>query len=180
MIALFVWDVSFGESVPPWGVLTQHPDEHCVAMYVAYSRGKQQKGQTVTTAGWRRFKRSPACGCWITSAMRQAAWAAGKMSCGNRTSKLHRTTNRNSRIATLNWVPTARRAPAAIDRYILPAGRSAANPPAAVDRWDIQTDEHPHSMLPRTELGGLVAEWLACWTQAQKGPGSNRSRDAVG
>ena len=28
--------------------------------------------------------------------------------------------------------------------------------------------------------GGLVAEWLACWTQAQKGPGSNRSRDSVG
>jgi len=25
-----------------------------------------------------------------------------------------------------------------------------------------------------------VAEWLACWTQAQKGLGSNRSRDAVG
>jgi len=25
-----------------------------------------------------------------------------------------------------------------------------------------------------------LAEWLACWTQAQKGPGSNRSRDAVG
>ena len=23
-----------------------------------------------------------------------------------------------------------------------------------------------------------VAEWLACWTQAQKGPGSNRSPDA--
>jgi len=28
--------------------------------------------------------------------------------------------------------------------------------------------------------GDLVAEWLACWTQAQKGTGSNRSRDAVG
>ena len=29
--------------------------------------------------------------------------------------------------------------------------------------------------------GGSVAEWLACCrTQAQKGPGSNRSRDAVG
>jgi len=27
---------------------------------------------------------------------------------------------------------------------------------------------------------GSVAEWLACWTQAQKGPRSNRSRDAVG
>jgi len=26
---------------------------------------------------------------------------------------------------------------------------------------------------------GSVAEWLACWTQAQNGPGSNRSRDAV-
>ena len=29
-------------------------------------------------------------------------------------------------------------------------------------------------------LGGSVAQWLACWTQAQKGQGSNRSRDAVG
>jgi len=28
--------------------------------------------------------------------------------------------------------------------------------------------------------GGSVAEWLACWTQAQKGLGSNCSRDAVG
>ena len=28
--------------------------------------------------------------------------------------------------------------------------------------------------------GGLVAEWLVCWTQVQKGMGSNRSRDAVG
>ena len=26
---------------------------------------------------------------------------------------------------------------------------------------------------------GLVAEWLSCWTQAQKGPRSNRSRDAA-
>ena len=28
--------------------------------------------------------------------------------------------------------------------------------------------------------GGSVAEWSACWTQAQKGLGSNRSRDNVG
>jgi len=28
--------------------------------------------------------------------------------------------------------------------------------------------------------GCSVAEWLACWTRAQKGPGSNRTRDAVG
>jgi len=32
----------------------------------------------------------------------------------------------------------------------------------------------------RNEGGGSVVEWLACWTQAQTGPGSNRSRDAVG
>jgi len=29
-------------------------------------------------------------------------------------------------------------------------------------------------------VGGLVAELLACWTLAQKGPGSNHSRNAVG
>jgi len=28
--------------------------------------------------------------------------------------------------------------------------------------------------------GGSIAEWLVCWTQAQKDPGTNRSRDAVG
>jgi len=31
-----------------------------------------------------------------------------------------------------------------------------------------------------TQAGGSVAEWLACSTRAQKGLGSNRSRDAVG
>jgi len=36
-------------------------------------------------------------------------------------------------------------------------------------------------LLPLHVLwGGLVAEWLVFWTQVQKGPGSNRSRDAVG
>ena len=32
----------------------------------------------------------------------------------------------------------------------------------------------------RFRLPLAVAEWLACWTQAQKGPCSNRSRDDVG
>jgi len=36
------------------------------------------------------------------------------------------------------------------------------------------------SLTPKHIWGGSVAEWLACWTKAQKGPGSNRSRDAVG
>jgi len=31
-----------------------------------------------------------------------------------------------------------------------------------------------------TIAGGSVAEWSACWTQAQYGPGSNRSRNGVG
>jgi len=35
-------------------------------------------------------------------------------------------------------------------------------------------------MLLTLTLGGSVADWLACWTQAQKVPGSNRSSDAVG
>jgi len=41
---------------------------------------------------------------------------------------------------------------------------------------------HVHSLLQSlpSKMGGWVADWLACWTQAQKGPGSNRSRDAVG
>ena len=29
------------------------------------------------------------------------------------------------------------------------------------------------------EKGGSVAEWLACWTRAQKGLGPNSSRNAV-
>jgi len=43
---------------------------------------------------------------------------------------------------------------------------------------------HTHTRLtafcPGLYPGEPVAEWLACWTQAQKGLGSNRSRGAVG
>jgi len=38
---------------------------------------------------------------------------------------------------------SARSKPTAIDRYLLPAGRSAANPPAAVDQQDRETDRRP-------------------------------------
>ena len=37
----------------------------------------------------------------------------------------------------------------------------------------------PYSLLYNVR-GDSVAERLACWTQAQKGLGSNRSRDTVG
>jgi len=39
---------------------------------------------------------------------------------------------------------------------------------------------YPHLLLVHTVKGSSVAEWLVCWTQVQKGPGSNRSHDAVG
>jgi len=41
------------------------------------------------------------------------------------------------------------------------------------------TQASPPSPFKEKVLGGSVAEWSACWTQAQKGPGSNRSRDAL-
>jgi len=46
----------------------------------------------------------------------------------------------------LNAVLPRRWAPAVVDRYLLPARRSAANPlhaAAAVERWDRQTDSRP-------------------------------------
>jgi len=47
-------------------------------------------------------------------------------------------------------------------------------------KWPVTTNVC-YSCLP-TYLGTIVtvSEWLACWTQAQKGMGSYRSRDAVG
>ena len=43
-------------------------------------------------------------------------------------------------------------------------------------RWDIEL-----GLLEDINVFAVsVAEWLACWTQARKGLGSNRSRDAVG
>jgi len=58
----------------------------------------------------------------------------------------------------------ARSAPAAIDRYLLPAGRSAANPPAAVsavDRWDRRTDIYTDGRLT------VAYTSILCW-QRQK------------
>ena len=35
-------------------------------------------------------------------------------------------------------------------------------------------------LFVRIVLGDSVAEWSACWTRVQEGPGSNCSRDALG
>ena len=48
-----------------------------------------------------------------------------------------------------------------------------------MDAADIQHNLATFNPL-HARRGGSVAEWLACWIQAQEGPGSNRSRDAVG
>jgi len=39
---------------------------------------------------------------------------------------------------------------------------------------------HCRSVFDYVTVRGSVAEWLACWTQAQEGLGLSRSRDAVG
>ena len=49
-----------------------------------------------------------------------------------------------------------------------------------MDRQTASYDECHNTLMHTTQPGGSVAKWLACWTQAQKGLGSNRSRDAVG
>jgi len=41
-------------------------------------------------------------------------------------------------------------------------------------------DRHVITTQLRPLKGGLVAEWLACWTQAQKGLGSNHSATLSG
>ena len=55
--------------------------------------------------------------------------------------------------------------------------RSAANEDSVTLTAE---DEAVHRLVLSYVKGGSVAEWLACWTQTQKGPGLNRSRDAVG
>ena len=72
-------------------------------------------------------------------------------------------------------------------RLISPAGRAtAANFVTAVVYSGRRTDGRKPDrcivccFVPLRLKDGSIAEWLACWTQAQKGPGSNRSRDAVG
>ena len=46
--------------------------------------------------------------------------------------------------------------------------------------WNFRILQDSFVVFIHSHTGGSVAEWLACWTQAQKGPGSNRSRDAIG
>ena len=77
-----------------------------------------------------------------------------------------------------------------IMRGIMPGARRRGRPRTAwMDNIKTWTGLSVEESLRMTEdrdnwrkyvQGGSVAEWLACWTQAQKGPGSNRSRDAVG
>ena len=60
-----------------------------------------------------------------------------------------------------------------------PAGDAGDTSPNILVRRDVNWNI-PQCYYVLSDMGGSVAEWFACWTQARKGPGSNRSRDAVG
>jgi len=68
-------------------------------------------------------------------------------------------------------------------RWPAVAKLQAASVPIALAAvpWDRdrQADGQIAVLLNAPLLNGSVAEWLARWIQAQKGPGSNRSCDAV-
>jgi len=63
--------------------------------------------------------------------------------------------------------------------------RPAKTPPpiTASFKWRLHDTTRRTTGFPSevtTSWRYTVAEWLACWTRVQKGPGSSRSRDAVG
>ena len=65
--------------------------------------------------------------------------------------------------------------------FIVPRTRCTNRIAIPVDRGvDFRSDLGSARCVYICGSGGSVAEWLACWTRAQKSPGSNRSRDAVG
>jgi len=78
--------------------------------------------------------------------------------------------------ASLGWYSTAQCAASRYRSLLLPAPEYHLPVPANC---------HVNGTKFRCGMGDYwwldsLAEWLACWTQAQKDLGSNRSRDAVG
>jgi len=71
------------------------------------------------------------------------------------------------RLMHMPWTRAPRQARLKIPRYRLPRNLHEKSAAARV-------------LIAVAVYTGLVAEWLAWWTRAQKGPGSNLSRDAVG
>jgi len=88
----------------------------------------------------------------------------------------------------LHVFPSRRRSPIYIfidlSPYLVPCSPDICAPanirPAPLPKSSSRTCVLGQKVEVHVVKGGSVAEWLACWTQAQKGPGSNRSRDAVG
>jgi len=74
----------------------------------------------------------------------------------------------------------AKRRAGRIDTLICGRRRSAANAGSVMLSAEEGADLLVYPVNASATTGGSIAEWLACWTQAQKGLGSNRSRDAVG
>jgi len=73
-----------------------------------------------------------------------------------------------------------------IARYLLSSCVSPSGchkPVLYRNNWTNRAGFFARRLLPTVytvSWSGSVVEWLACWTQAQYGPGSSRSRDVVG
>ena len=80
---------------------------------------------------------------------------------------------------TLNQYTTRQDVQEALRRIPYAGGRSNIAAGLRTARYHFLQASRLTEQQPVPGIGS-VAEWLACWTQAQKGPGSNRSRDAVG
>jgi len=85
-----------------------------------------------------------------------------------------------STAATASGGFAAERRAGRIDTLICGRRRSAANAGSVMLSAEEGADLLVYPVNASATTGGSIAGWLACWTQAQKGLGSNRSRDAVG
>ena len=107
-------------------------------------------------------------------------------------SRTLRVRSRRVRASAENWRSTSgrrrRRQPDCRRQSAADSGRAPSTSPPCLDgpcstssciSRRPRSSQQQHLRQPR-RLKTSVAEWLVCWTQAQKGLGSNRSRDAVG
>ena len=83
-------------------------------------------------------------------------------------------------VSSIDGSNSGRRVCCRIDTLICGRRRSAANAGSVMLSAEEGADLLVYPVNASATTGGSIAEWLACWTQAQKGLGSNRSRDAVG
>ena len=120
-------------------------------------------------------------------------WTAAAAACGGFAAGRHAGRRHRSTAAGALRVPCSRRRRSAANQTTCPRSKLAVRPNALPSLLTLLTlvldlefqspasHGHDHDLCMYTRgRGGSVAEWLARWTQAQKGQGSNRSRDNDG